>query len=224
MKRVALISLIIIIAVFVWWKSSSENTHVANLSESTPSPILVASHSPPTRQPAAQKLLPGIPVEKKSGREALIQLPRDVAFVNERAPIVQNEVEWKWLEGVVAIKKSALPPGVPVISQRPGFVVVASSDLPANVVSFPLVERTDNGVKGIFTGVIKAMGGASLESAGQFLSQCPVEMVESFPSIKSYLLKVHSQDELEESMSCLKGTGLFKHLEWEILSSPNVQQ
>lgn len=223
MKRIALISLVIMVAVVVWWKSS-ENTLVANLSESATSPILIASHTPPIRQPAAQRVLPGIPLERKSGRETMIQLPREVAFVNERAPIVQNEVEWKWLEGAVAVKKSALPPGVPVISQRPGFVIVASSDLPANVANFPLVERVDNGVKGIFTGVIKAMGGASLESAGQFLSQCPVEMVESFPSIKSYLLKVHSQDELEESMSCLKATGLFKHLEWEILSSPNVQQ
>ena len=206
MKRYALIVVIILVAAVVWWKSS-ETTHVANLSDITPSPILTASHSPPMRQPAAQRVLPGIPVERKSGREAMIQLPREVAFVNERAPILQNEVEWKWLEGAVAVKKSALPLGVLVIAQRPGFVIVASSDLPANVANFPLVERVDNGVKGIFTGVIKAMGGASLESAGQFLSQCPVEMVESFPSIKSYLLKVHSQDELEESMSCLKSTG-----------------
>ncbi|MFP5490082.1 MAG: hypothetical protein ACLGG0_01175 [Bacteriovoracia bacterium] len=223
MKRIALITIVILVAVVAWWKSS-DNTHVTTNNDNIHSPILVASHTPPLRQPAAQRVLPGIPVERKSGREAMIQLPREVAFVNEKTPIVQNEVEWKWLEGAVAVKKSALPPGVPVISQRPGFVIVASSELPANMVSFPLVERTDNGVKGIFTGVIKAMGGASLESAGQFLSQCPVEMVESFPSIKSYLLKVHSQDELEESMSCLKATGLFKHLEWEILVSPNVQQ
>jgi hypothetical protein len=223
MKRLALILIIVGVILFVWWKSPEVHLRVAQ-KEIIPEAGSSNLNTPSQRQPASQRNLPLLPIERKRAREVMIKLPREVAFVNEKAAIMQNEVDWKWLEGVVAVKKSALPPGVPIIGQRAGFVIVASSEVPQNVESFLLVERADNGVKGIFTGVIKAMGGVNLESAGQFLSQCPVEMVESFPAIKSYLLKVHSQDELEESMTCLKSTGLFKHLEWEILSAPNVQQ
>lgn len=88
----------------------------------------------------------------------------------------------------------------------------------------PLVEREDNGLVGIFTGVLKAMGKSGLQNDGQFRSVCPCEINQAYPQLKSYLLETSDGQSHEELKTCLQGTGLFNRLEWEILDHPHTSR
>jgi|GEM_PF-4562056 len=177
-------------------------------------PLVLAPHA---RRPAA---LP----KKVVNPQSVIRLDRQsVHVLSGRDPVEVSGRRWRWLAGAVAV-----PAGdqrvahLPRLSERPGFWVIASGDLPAGMEGFPLVEREDNGLIGIFTGVLKAVGKAGLQNEGQFQSACPCEIQQSLPHIKSYLLEVSQGQTHEELRTCLKGTGLFKRLEWEILDHPQT--
>lgn len=192
---------------------------------------VVATSSPVKRAPAQQPLVlapharrPAAEPKKIVRPQSVIRLDRQVLQVrSDREPLEVSGRRWRWMTGAVAV-----PAGdqrvahVARISERPGFWVIASGDLPPGMEGLPLVEREDNGLLGIFTGVLKALGKPSLESSGQFQSVCPCEIQQSMPNIKSYLLEVSQAQSHEELRTCLKGTGLFKRLEWEILDHPNT--
>lgn len=192
-------------------------------------PVIVSA-SPAKRAPAQQPLVyqpharrPAAEPKKMVRPQSVIRLQRQALKSEARDPIEVSGHRWRWLTGAVAV-----PAGDPRVahvarlSERPGFWVIASGDLPPGMEGLPLVEREDNGLLGIFTGVLKALGKSSLENSGQFQSVCPCEIQQSLPNIKSYLLEVSSGQSHEELRTCLMGTGLFKRLEWEILDHPNT--
>jgi len=92
---------------------------------------------------------------------------------------------------------------------------VRAGDVPVGTETFAVVERSDNGVLGVMTGVLKAMGD---RGDGDFLNECPGEMVESYPALKSHLLR--PSGEPDEFHNCLTALNRFKRLEWEILDRP----
>lgn len=159
----------------------------------------------------------------KSSLPATIKLDRsEVSHHRERPLLEQKSHRWRWLSGAVAVSSGdERVAQIPRLSERAGFWIIAEGDLPAGVVGFPLLEREDNGLLGIFTGTMKAMGKGQLRSPDQFQTQCPCEIQESYAQLKSYLLKP-KDDNYSEFKDCLASTGLFKKLEWEILDRPRT--
>jgi hypothetical protein len=165
-------------------------------------------------------------VPKKVAPQSALKIDRQAVFArDERPALEQSGRRWRWLDGAVAV-----PSGDPRVahvtrlSERAGFWVIASGDLPAGMDGMPLVEREDNGLVGIFTGVLKAMGKSGLQDDGQFRSVCPCEVNQAYPQLKSYLLETSDGQSHEELKTCLQGTGLFKRLEWEILDHPHTSR
>lgn len=137
-----------------------------------------------------------------------------------RPSIQQNGRRWSFVAGVAAVSHGA--PGtehIPVRSGLGGFDVVGESDVPANVESYPIVQREDNGLLGIFTGTIKAVGERG--PAGGHADDCPGGQVqESYPALKSYLLRSSDAGSAQTYFDCLTNSGRFKRVEWEILDHP----
>ncbi len=179
-------------------------------------PLVLAPH---VRRPASV-------VPKKVAPQSALKIDRQSVFTREDRPLlVQSGRRWRWLDGAVAVPSDdARVAHVPRLSERAGFWVIASGDLPAGMEGLPLVEREDNGLVGIFTGVLKAMGKPGLQNDGQFRSACPCEINQAYPQLKSYLLEVSAGQSHEELKTCLQGTGLFKRLEWEILDHPRTSR
>ncbi len=168
---------------------------------------------------APQVRAPATAAKNTARSKSAIRLGRKE--VQARSGFEQSGRRWRWLSGAVAIRAQDHLAHLPRLSERPGFWVIAATDLPAGVAGLPLVEREDNGLVGIFTGVLKAVGKASLQSSGQFQSVCPCEIEQAYPQIKSYLLATGQGQSHVELRTCLEGTGLFKRLDWEILDHPN---
>lgn len=216
----ALILILIVVAAYVLFPREQVSVRPVAVTPSTAKrapahqPLVLAPHA---RRPASVPL-------KITKPHAAIKLDRENRQVRrDREPVEVSGRRWRWLSGAVAV--AAGDPRVAHVSrlsERPGFWVIATSDLPTGVEGFPLVEREDNGLVGIFTGVLKAVGKAGLQHEGQFQSVCPCEIQQSLPQIRSYLLEVPQGQNHEELRTCLKGTGLFKRLEWEILDHPQT--
>lgn len=138
-----------------------------------------------------------------------------------RPPIEQNGRRWQFLAGLSAVSVEANVPGED-LGQLSGYKIVPSSEVPEGVESFSLVKREDNGLVGIFTGVIRAVGERG--TAGSFQSECPVQVKEAYPELKSYLLKASSEAELQECFQCLSNLQRFRSLDWEILDHPRTNR
>lgn len=144
---------------------------------------------------------------------------------SQRAPLKVAGHVWNWLSGVVAVVEDvAREQGLIIMSSARGFAVVSASEVPAEVESFSLLERADNGLVGVLTGVIVAQSFEPLENPEGVANTCGVSLGQSYPAIKSYLFKKLDKFETEELITCLRETGLFKRLEWEILSGPRLAQ
>ena len=182
----------------------------------------------PAQQPLVFSMHNRRPVRppKRAPAQSVLRVDRAKLTVNSGRPsLEQNGRRWRWMSGAVAVFAGDLRVAhLPRLSERPGFWIVASSDLPAGVVGLPLVEREDNGLLGIFTGILKAIGKSGLNDPGQFYSVCPCEIEESYPQLKSYLLRPSQGQEYQELSTCLQGTGLFKRLDWEILDHPRTSR
>lgn len=143
----------------------------------------------------------------------------------QRPPLRVSGHAWNWLSGVVAVPEElARARGMSIQSSARGFALVSASEVPAEVESFSLLERADNGLVGVFTGVIVTQSFEPLENAEGLARSCGVQVSQSYPAIKSYLFKNLDKTETEDSMTCLRETALFKRLEWEILSGPRLAQ
>lgn len=180
----------------------------------------------PAHQPLMFSMQDRRPIRpaKRAPAQSVLRVDRGKLTVDsERAPLKQNGRRWRWMSGAVAVSAGDLRVAhLPRLSERPGFWIVAASDLPPTVIGLPLVEREDNGLLGIFTGVLKAIGKSELQNDGQFRSVCACEIEESYPHLKSYLLRPSHGQEHQELSTCLQSTGLFKRLSWEILDHPNT--
>jgi hypothetical protein len=141
----------------------------------------------------------------------------------ERALLQQNNRRYKFLSGVVAISERDLPVGVEVLSRRQTLVLVNAADVPAGVKTMEIVERQDNRSLGIFTGTLKAIARAPLESEN-VLTECNCQVKERYPAIKSYLLLPSETANPSELKDCLTQSGLFKRLDWEILEAPRLSR
>ncbi|MBY0517028.1 MAG: hypothetical protein K2P81_08980 [Bacteriovoracaceae bacterium] len=195
----------------------------ANVAEIKPQPLSSQ------RAPAQVALTDRPSVTKESRRDnfraSTLNIDRQIISPSVNTPgFSQNGRLWRWLDGAVAVDSNdSRVRDIPVISRRAGFVIIASGDLPRGVEGLQLVEREDNKLVGIFTGILKAQGSNQLSQSSQFSSQCPCEIKESYPSIRGYLIK-SSEENHEELRTCLQSTGLFKKLEWEILSQARFAQ
>jgi hypothetical protein len=145
-------------------------------------------------------------------KNEVAQLPAHDRVPANLAPIRQSGRQWRQLDGVVAVRTSAR---LPRVSELHGFSLVHSGDVPVGTETFPVVERTDNGMLGVMTGVLKALGD---KGAGEFLGDCPGTVVETYPALKSHLLR--PSGEPDDFMNCLAALNRFKRLEWEILDRP----
>jgi hypothetical protein len=193
-----------------WWIYPADKTVAvkAPAAASAP-PVLMAE---PTATPLVVRAPAQSPNPVAKPRNEVAQLPEhDRAFTN--APVLrQSGREWRQLDGVVAVRASAR---LPSVSELHGFSLVRSGDVPAGTETFAVVERSDNGLLGVKTGVLKALGD---RGEGEFLQDCPGIMVETYPALKSYLLR--PSGEPDEFHQCLSALNRFKRLEWEILDRP----
>lgn len=160
------------------------------------------------------------PLQQKKLQTGPIELSDYDSQVDDaRAEIVNGNRRWKFISGLSAVALST--PGIPTpLDVMSGFAVINSADVPEGVESFSLVKRDDNGLIGIFTGTIKAIG-EKADFPGSFLSECPQGGIkESYPALKSYLLKANSSEE-QAYFECLSSLRRFRRLEWEILDHPH---
>lgn len=188
-------------------------------------PPVVTTVTVPKRLPAqasptsVSKPVPQV-VQKKKLQTGPIKLEDYDSPIDSTRPTIANgKRNWHFISGLsaVAINTPGIPTPLDVMS---GFAVINSGDVPAGVESYSLVKRDDNGLVGIFTGIIKAVGEKGA-TPGSFLTECPQgEIKESYPALKSYLLKAHNSDE-QEFFECLSLLRRFKLLEWEILDHPH---
>lgn len=218
--------MLLLLAVIFFWQRPEEGPVVSQAPSSGVSPALVPQAAPvppvptlvmrPTRAPAA--------IPRPPAQAAAIQLAPHLQSVDTtRAGMEQNGRKWRFVEGVRAVlADDPRLARVERLSQRAGFWIIAEADVPAGMESMGLVEREDNGLMGIFTGTLKAMGNKRLKGSGQFLSECPAQIEESYPQINSYLLRSADADGAHDLRDCLVSTGLFKRVEWEILDRPHL--
>lgn len=216
------ITLLIILAGVVLTEKKHESPPA--IAEETPVRLgeIVVQAPVPLRAPSA-----ALPLQKpgKSKRASFNVDTSQVFPDSHRAPVRVNGHVWKWLSGVVAVKEEiAREREISFQTTARGFALVSASEVPAEVESFSLVERADNGLVGVFTGVIVSQSKAPLENLDGLASSCGLSVVQSYPAINSYLFNNLDKSENEESITCLRETGLFKRLEWEILSGPRLAQ
>jgi len=214
MKRGFQVLVVVFALVSFWWvltpppiTAPAVKAEVIQVtSERVPASTVVLR--PPLKNKASKKPSPG---------HDPIQLDEHVAPIDDaRAPITQGRHRWRFLAGVSAIAVDAHDP----LARLSGYAIVNSADVPAGVEALSLVKREDNGLVGIFTGVIRAVGEKG-QSQGSFLSECSQGHIqESYPALKSYLLKSNPDQDAQEYFQCLSGLGRFKTLNWEILDHP----
>lgn len=154
----------------------------------------------------------------------MLRLPAHARVENpERRELSQNNRRYKFLSGVVAISERDLPAGVEILSRRQTLVLINAADAPAGAKTMEIVERQDNRSLGIFTGTLKAIAKATLESEN-VLTDCGCQVKERYPAIKSYLLLPSDASNTSELKDCLGQSGLFKRLDWEILEAPRLSR
>ncbi len=222
MRRWSVVILLIVVAAYVFYPKERVGVVAPALVTKAATPKVVQTPlvlAPHIRRPASV-------VPKQVASQSALKIDRQAVFPRDDRPmLVQSGRRWRWLDGAVAVPSDdPRVAHVPRLSERAGFWVIASGDLPAGMEGLPLVEREDNGLVGIFTGVLKAMGKAGLKDDGQFRSACPCEVNQAYPQLKSYLIEVSDGQSHEELRTCLQGTGLFKRLEWEILDHPHTSR
>jgi hypothetical protein len=222
MRRWSIVLILIVVAVYVFYPKERVSVVAPAVVIKTVvqpvvhKPLVLAPH---IRRPASVLL-------KKVAPQSALKIDRQNVFARgDRPALEQSGRRWRWLDGAVAVPSDdPRVAHIPRLSERAGFWVIASGDLPSGMEGLPLVEREDNGLVGIFTGVLKAMGKPGLQDDGQFRSACPCEINQAYPQLKSYLLEVSNGQSHEELKTCLQGTGLFKRLEWEILDHPHTSR
>jgi len=198
------------LAVVAWWFYATSKTDVRIEPEkitpaARPSPAVVIAPSA-SRSPAQ------VAAPLNPPRNEVAQLPEHDRDYSTKPPLKQSGREWRYLDGVVAVRPSGQ---LPSLSELHGFSLVRAADVAVGTETFAVVERSDNGILGVMTGVLKAMGD---RGAGDFLNHCPGEVVESYPALKSHLLR--PSGEPDEFHYCLTALNRFKRLEWEILDRP----
>jgi len=223
MWRWILSATLVVCAVYFLTQKSAQNPRAVQTER--PLPVLVSKAQIPFKPEVSPQRAPAQVGSEKAHLKATIKLDRAQVDGNVERPLLeQKSHRWRWLSGAVAVSSSdPRVAGIARLSERAGFWIIAEGDLPGGVEGLPLVEREDNGLVGIFTGVMKAMGKSGLQEASQFQTQCPCEVQESYPQLKSYLLKPHG-DNYSEFKDCLQGLGVFKKLEWEILDHPRTHR
>lgn len=147
--------------------------------------------------------------------------PSASADASEGEIIINNKRSWKLIKGVRAIDAhDPLVRDIRPVGKLSGFVILRAQDVPAGSTPLRLVRRADNGLVGVFTGIIKAIGEKG-SNTGSFVSDCPQGGIEeSWPALKSYLLKASRPSDEGSYFDCLTNLGRFKRLEWEILDHP----
>lgn len=140
---------------------------------------------------------------------------------SSRAGFEQGGERWRWVDGLVAVAEGTQGIDRALIKEtRPGFWLLSGADLPVDTPHLKLVQREDNGLLGIYTGVIRAMGKGEAHAAQPWRSDCPAQVVESYPALDSVLLRAPAGVKDDELSGCLRHTNLFKRVEWEILDRP----
>lgn len=188
--------------------------------------VLVVKNSPkraPAQSSSSAPALPLLPTPiKRPPTRQVLELPEHSTQVDEeRPPLQSGKHRWHFLAGLSAIARGAGGgAGLDGYGEFSGYQILSTADVPAGVESFALVKRADNGIVGIFTRVIRAVGERGAHSA-QFVNECPQgAILESYPVLKSYLLRAHSSTDDQEYFECLSALGRFKSLDWEILDHP----
>jgi hypothetical protein len=200
----------------VWWRYGQQKNHpeVKLLGEPErldigkgPRPVLEKNLISPPRAPASQ----------------VTKVPEKELFPTV---IEQQDYRWDYEPQLRAIsRRERLPPDVKVLGERPGFLLVSAENLPPILKgkTYPLMRRSDSGLMGIYTGVMKVMGPTEQFEEGRFVAECACTIEEKHPDIKVYLLRANGGQD-ERLQKWLKDKAYFNYLEWEILDRPRTSR
>lgn len=214
----------LIVALGSWFLSRGVITHAPTVVAEAPVrlPEIVVEAPLVLRAPSATSAPPKL---TRAARASFALAAGDAYLDPQRPSLKASGHVWNWLSGMVAVPEElARERGLGIQSTARGFALVSASEVPPELESFPLLERADNGLVGVLTGVIVSQSFTPLENVDGLARSCGVVLAQSYPAIKSYLFKVLDKSETEDSITCLRETGLFKRLEWEILSGPRLAQ